>query len=215
MTTPQFDEPGSEATARAAQMTAMGVTVLEAIARLRLMKGQELAAADERAASAARQQRLAAHAAARLAWSPAFDDDWLRRASTVELGQAWSAAMPWAHTDREAAKASERVETRLAVLHPEAMAAYHLARAGGASHGEAMTEAGPLFAQRPALSSALTRHEARQERQAREARDIAADAYPFPTSHAVAAAARTRDGAHVVTTVPAAQRHTARAAATR
>ena len=214
MTTPQFDEPGSEATARAAQMTAMGVTVLEAIARLRLMRGQELAAADERAASAARQQRLAEHATARLAWAPAFDDDWLRRASTVELGQAWAAAMPWAHTDREAAKASERVETRLAVLHPEAMAAYHLARAGGASHGEAMTEAGPLFVQRPALSSALSRHEAASQRPAREPRVIADDAYPYPTSQAVATAARTRDGAHVVTTAPA-QRHTARAVAAR
>jgi hypothetical protein len=213
MTTPQFDEPGSEATARAAQMTAMGVTVLEAIARLRLMRGQELAAENERAASAARQQRLAEHATARLTWTPAFDDDWLRRASTVELGQAWAAAMPWAHTDREAAQASERVETRLAVLHPEAMAAYHLARAGGASHGEAMTGAGPLFAQRPALSSALSRHEAASQRPAREPRDIAADAYPYRTSQAVATAARIRDGAHVVTTVPSSTRHTARAAA--
>jgi hypothetical protein len=214
MTTPQFDEPGSEATARAAQMTAMGVTVLEAIARLRLMRGQQLAAADERAASAARQQRLAEHAAARLAWTPAFDDDWLRRASTVELGQAWVAAMPWAHTDREAAKASERVETRLAVLHPEAMAAYHLARAGGASHGEAMTEAGPLFAQRPALTSALSRPQAATQRPAREPRVLADDAYPYSTSQAVATAARSRDGVHVVTTAPA-PRHTARAVAAR
>ena len=43
---------------------------------------------------------------------------------------------------------------------------------------------------------------------------IADDAYPYPTSQAVATAARTRDGAHVVTTAPA-QRHTARAVATR
>jgi hypothetical protein len=215
MTTSQFDEPGSEATARAAQMTAMGVTVLEALARLRLMHGQELVAADERTASAARQQRLAEHATARLAWTPAFDDDWLRRASTVELGQAWAAAMPWAHTDREAAKASERVETRLAVLHPEAMTAYHLARAGGASWGEAMTEAGPLFAQRPALSSALSRHEQASGRPVREPRVIADDAYPYPTSQAVATAARTREGVHVVTTAAATTRHTARAAAAR
>ena len=69
---PQFHEPGSEATAPAAQMTAMGVTVLESIARLRLTRGQEFAAEHARAASAARQQRHAGHSAARLALTPAF-----------------------------------------------------------------------------------------------------------------------------------------------
>jgi hypothetical protein len=214
MTTPQYDEPGSEATARAAQMTAMGVTVLEAIARLRAQRATEQVDADQRTATAARQQRLAEHATARLAWTPALDDDWLRRASTQDLARAWAAAMSWSSTDREAAHAAARTEARLAVLHPEAMTAYQQARADCATPGEAMATAAPLFARHPALEADAERREPARTGAQREPRDIAADAYPYPTSQAVATAARTRDGAHVVTTAPA-QRHTARAVAAR
>jgi hypothetical protein len=214
MTTPQFDEPGGEATGRVAQMAAMGVTVLEAIARLRAQRAAEQVDADQRAATAARQQRLADHATARLAWSPALDNDWLRRASAQDLGRAWAAAMPWSSTDTEAAHAAARAEARLAVLHPEAMTAYQQARADGATPGEAMSQAAPLFARHPPLAAEAERPDPARTGAQREPRVIADDAYPYPTSQAVAAAARTRGGVHVVTTAPA-HPHTTRAVAAR
>jgi hypothetical protein len=201
--TPTFDTPDGEATARVAQMTAMAVTVLEAVARLRAQHAADRANAVDRAAAAARQQRHTEHAAARVAWTPALDDDWLRRATTQDVARAWAAATPWAATDPDAEAAARAAEQRLAALHPEAMHAYHQARADGAAPAEAMAHAAPLFQSRPILEAAAHGpHQTAGPRPPRSPRDIAADAYPYPTTAAVAAASRSRRDIQVITTVP-------------
>ena len=199
MTEAHHDAPESEGVARAAQLAAMSITVLEALARLRAQRLAERATDDERAASAARAQRLVDHASARVAWTPAHDDDWLRRASTGDLGRAWAAATPWADTDVDAQQAAQRVERRLHELHPDAMAAYHQARAAGLDPGEAMRQAAPLFARTQAIEA--HEHEAPTHHTSRRPRDVAADGYPFPTRDAVTTG-RQQHSQHVITSLP-------------
>ena len=203
MSQAQFESPDAEGAARLAQLAAMGTTVIEALARLQAQRAAQRAGDDDRAAAAFRAQRTADHAAARVAWSPANDLDWLRRALTADLGPAWSAAASWASIDPDAAEALRRVEARLHQLHPEAMAEYHEARARGAHRGEAMQEAAQHFARPLALRDgpggpAAT---AAGDRSPPRAPDVVAgDAYPYPTRDGVAAAAA--GGVHVITTAP-------------
>jgi hypothetical protein len=156
MNQPHYDAPDTEGAARAAQLAAMSVTVIEALARLQAQRAAERAETDERAAAAARASRIADHAAARVTWSAALDDNWLRQATTTDLGQAWAASVSWRETDTEAADALRRVEAQLHELHPDAMAAYHQARAHGADPQDAMPSAAAHL-QRPqeALSSGV------------------------------------------------------------
>jgi hypothetical protein len=203
MSQPHYDAPDTEGAARAAQLAAMSVTVIEALARLQAQRAAERAETDERAAAAARAARIADHAAARVTWSAALDDDWLRQASTNELGQAWAASVPWRVTDTEAADTLRRVEAQLHERHPDAMAAYHQARAHGANPHDAMRSAAAHL-QRPqeALSlgvrgSAPTSAESAPS--ARAPRVVAADAYPFPTRDAVPPV---RGPVHVITSAP-------------
>lgn len=212
MTDQGHDAPETEGVARAAQLAAMSITVLEAVAHLHAQRIAERAMDDERAASAARAQRLADHASARVAWTPAYDDDWVRKARTQELGRAWAAATPWVDTDNDAHEAAQRVERRLHELHPDAMAAYHEARAAGAEPAEAMREASPLFARPLALETTVypsSRSEADASRGTRTAREVAAEGYPLPTSEAVARAHQQHGHAHVITTVPKRARQSA------
>lgn len=197
MNQPQFEDPDAEGAARVAQLVAMSATVIEALARLQAHRAAQRADEDERTSAATRAQRTADHAAARVAWSAAHDDDWLRRASTADLGVAWSAAASWASSDPDAADTLRRVETR---LHPEAMSAYHEARARGAGPGEAMHEAAERFARPLALGDgADTRApSAGSGTSTRPPRVVAADAYPYSTKDGVAAAARGE--VHVITT---------------
>jgi len=204
MTEVQHDSPESEGVARAAQLAAMSITVLEALARLHGQRVAERAQDDERAASTARAQRLVDHASARVGWTPAHDDEWLRRATTGDLARAWAAATPWATTDTDAHDAAARLECRLHELHPDAMAAYHQARAAGAEPAEAMQQAAPLFASAQAIEPA---EPAPEQRQPRQPRDIAADGYPLPNPAGV-------KGPHqpatpVITTLPRRPRQTA------
>lgn len=211
MTEVQHDAPESEGVARAAQLAAMSITVLEAMARLRAQHVAERAADDERTASAARAQRLVDHASARVAWTPAHDDDWLRRANTGDLARAWAAATPWADTDVDARQAAHRVERRLHELHPDAMAAYHQARAEGADPAQAMQGAAHLFARPHAIEARdheLPTHHTGL-RQPRHPRDVAADGYPFPTRDAVTAARQQQNTPHLITTLPQRSRQTA------
>jgi hypothetical protein len=204
MTEQHYTEPDAEAAARAAQLAAMSVTVVEAIARLRAQRTVERTETDERAAAAARAQRLGDHAAARVTWTPAHDEDWLRRASIQDLGRVWAAATPWAATDHDAAEAAQRVEQRLHVLHPEAMQVYHHARATGAHPSAAMTEAAPYFAQPLALEtgprSGTEPPLISVTEDPRAPRVVAADAFPIPTGDAVAS--RTADAPVLITTAP-------------
>ncbi len=141
------DDPNSEATARALHMAAMVASVTEALARLSAQRTAERQDADQRAAAAARAQRQADHAAARVAWTPAGDPEWLRQAGTLDIGRAWSAAVPWAPTDPAAAAAQAACEERLRDLHPDAMRRYDWLRQDGAAPDTAMWDVAPLFAQ--------------------------------------------------------------------
>ena len=205
----QHDAPESEGVARAAQMAAVSIAVLEALVRLRAQHLAERAGGDERAAAAARAQRLVDHSSARLAWTPARDDDWLRRADIGGLALAWAAATPWADTDADAQQAAHGVERRLHELHPDAMAAYHQARADGADPAHAMHQAGPLFSGARGIEA--IDHEPPSPTQAghRGPRAVAADGYPLLTEDAVTTARQARNTPHVITTLPHRSRQTA------
>jgi hypothetical protein len=88
MTDQHYAEPEAEGAARAAQLAAMSLTVLEAVARLRAQRAAERADADERMAAAARAERIADHAGARIAWAPATRRAWTSTSRTTESGPA-------------------------------------------------------------------------------------------------------------------------------
>lgn len=197
MNQPQFDDPDGESAARLAQLVAMSATVVEALAKLQAHRAAQRADEDERVTTAWRAQRTADHAAARVAWSPAHDDEWLRRASTGDLAPAWTAAATWSSTDADAADALNRIEARLHQLHPGAMAAYQEARARGADPGQAMHEASQRFTEQLALPGQPAPGVEPGHSPSRPPRVIASDAYPYLTRDGVAAAARGQ--VHVIT----------------
>lgn len=143
------DDPNSEGTARAMQMVAMAASVTEALARLKTQRIAERQGADQLVAVAGRAQRLADHAAAGMAWTPVGDPEWLSKASTLDIGRGWGAAVPWAPTDPRAATAQAACEERLRELHPDAMRRYDWLRQDGVQPQAAMRRVAPLFAEGP------------------------------------------------------------------
>jgi hypothetical protein len=138
-------DPHSEAAARVAQLAAMSISVAEALARLRAQRVADRAATDREAAAAARAGARAAAAAARLTYTPAMDDAWLRTASTSGLLDAWVATQHVPDADSTARAAQERVEQRLRQLHAEAMRAYDTTRANGGPPLASMAQATGLL----------------------------------------------------------------------
>lgn len=203
MSEQRWEDPHNEGAARAAQMAAMAATLMESLVRLRATRAADRADIDERHAAAARADRLARHATDRVAWTPAFDADWLRKASSGDLARAWSAAILWESTDRDAADAARRVESALHLRHPEAMAEYLEARAEGLDPGAAMRRAAPLFARPLAIeaSASDTRAQAHEHRD-RDPRAVAADGFPIPTAAALVARPN-GSGAVLITTASA------------
>ena len=190
----QHSDPSTEGAARAAQIAAMTSGVVEALARLRTQLAAERTQNDEQAAAAARAERLADHAAARVRWTPALEEGWLRGADTADVARAWGAARPWSDTDPDAAQVTYRCEARLRALHPEAMRRFdELRQRGGAE--EAMRQAAPLFAAAPSAPGAtapgqITRPDADAAKpEAWSPKQLAAQSYPY-----------------VITTVPASSR---------
>jgi hypothetical protein len=181
MTIQPHEAPESDGVAQAAHLAAMSLTVVEAFTRLRAERLTDGAADDERVASAARAQRLADHAHARVAWARARDHSWLRAADDQALGRVWAAATTWANTDADARTVAARVEQRLHELHPEAMAVYQSGRADGLDPGEAMRRAATLFRQPFAIGtevSATVDAESAPPLQPRSPQDVAGDAFP-------------------------------------
>jgi hypothetical protein len=84
-------------------------------------------------------------AAARFAWQPALNDEWLAKANPVETARAWAAALPFVDREPSAALALARTEARLNEVHPEAMAHYRDLRSEGRDPAEAMLDSAPLF----------------------------------------------------------------------
>lgn len=142
-----YPDPESDAAARAAQIAAVTIALGEAIARVRQERTARQAADDRHAATAARADRIASHAAARVAWAPALNERWLQRADVPVVLDAWAPAVGWAHTDHAARKAAALIEQRLAAAFPIAMQRYAQARAEGNDPATAMGEAAPFFAE--------------------------------------------------------------------
>lgn len=146
MTEQSYHDPGADGVARVAQAAAMSLAIVEALARLQQERTAQRATDDERSAAALRAEREASHASARVAWAPALNDRWLRRADLPQLLGAWAPATGWSSSDPDAHDAADRTEQQLAAMNPEAMHRYAQARAEGLDPAAAMGQAAPAFA---------------------------------------------------------------------
>lgn len=145
--TNQYPDPESEAATRAAQIAAVSIALVEAIARLREERAALRLSEQDRGAVAMRAARLTDHAAATATWAPALDRRWVAQADTHALLDAWAPAAAWAERDARAGRALAAVEQRLTATHPTAMSAYRAALATGSPPAVAMQQAAPAFGQ--------------------------------------------------------------------
>jgi hypothetical protein len=113
--------------------------------RLRDAKAAQDAAAEERVT----RQLRAAFDDARTQWAPVHDREWLRNADLLQVGRAWSAAVPYEKDSNGAAQAVRVCEKRLRELHPHGMEQYDRFRHNGMSPADAMLKAAPFFAHDP------------------------------------------------------------------
>jgi hypothetical protein len=143
----QYPDPESEAAARAAQIAAVSIALIEAVARLREERASLRLSDQDQNAVSMRAARLTDQAAATATWAPALDRRWLAQADTHALLDAWAPAAAWADTDPEAARALRAVESQLTRTHPAAMGSYRAAVAAGSSPTAAMQDAAISFAQ--------------------------------------------------------------------
>ena len=144
--TNQYPDPESEAATRAAQIAAVSIALVEAIARLREERAALRMSEQDRGAVAMRAVRLTDHAAATATWAPALDRRWIAQADTHALLDAWAPAAAWAERDAGAGRALAAVEQRLTTTHPTAMSSYRAALANGSPPAIAMQAAAPAFA---------------------------------------------------------------------
>ncbi len=143
--TAQYPDPESEAAARAAQIAAVSIALVEAIARLRDERGALRLQADDQHAVTMRAARLTDRAAAAATWAPALDRRWIAHADTHALLDAWAPAAAWAHEDGQARRALTAIESRLATTQPDAMAGYRASIAEGIDPTSAMQAAARSF----------------------------------------------------------------------
>jgi hypothetical protein len=139
---------------RAVQITSCAVTAAQVYLYQQRNQAMATAERDERTRRALATQIRADTEAARTAWAPALNPDWLNQADLLQTATVWGAAMPYA--DRSvpwyqpaAAAAMRRAEDHLRDLHPYAMAHYDRLRNDGTSPADAMRQAAPLFARPP------------------------------------------------------------------
>jgi hypothetical protein len=146
-----FQEAMHHGLQRALQIAASAATAVQVYAYHQRSQTRGVSERDERARRALNAQTRAERDAGRAGWSPALDPQWLRKADLMDAARAWGAAMPYADRDvpwyePSAATAMRKCEERLRALHPYAMAYYDRLRSQGASPGQAMAQAAPLFA---------------------------------------------------------------------
>jgi hypothetical protein len=139
---------------RALQIGGAAATAAQVYAYHRKTQARVVSEHDERTRRGLNSQVRAERDAARAAWAPALDPQWLRQADLPNTARAWGAAMPYADRavpwyEPSAATAMRKCEERLRDLHPFAMARYDRLRAEGLVPADAMREAAPLFAQFP------------------------------------------------------------------
>lgn len=143
----QYPDPESEAAARAAQVAAVSIALIEAVARLRAERAALRLSDQDQNAVSMRAARLTDQAAATATWAPALDRRWLAQADTHALLDAWAPAAAWADTDPEAARALRAVESQLTRTHPAAMGSYRAAVTAGSTPSAAMQDSAISFAQ--------------------------------------------------------------------
>jgi hypothetical protein len=150
----------TEGLGHAARQAAEVAAVLSmaAQAALRMRERQLHAQADHTTRD--RGQLRVDYAAARLAWSPAFDAAFAS-AGPLEVAQVWGAAQPWAAHDPAAADATRRAELRLEELAPEVMARYRDFLDAGTEPAQAMHTAASALG-----GAAAARAQASEERAA-------------------------------------------------
>lgn len=153
--TSQYPDPESEAATRAAQIAAVSVALVEAIARLREERAALRMSEEDRSAVAMRAARLTDHAVATATWAPALDRRWVAQADTHALLDVWVPAAAWAERDAGAGRALAAVEQRLTATHPTAMSSYRAAVANGSPPAVAMQEAAPAFTHQAAADVGL------------------------------------------------------------
>jgi hypothetical protein len=140
----------------------------EALAQVRQQRAGVAAERDDNAARALRAQHRAAHAEARLQWSPILDR---RRRAGLDLtatGLAWAAGQAWREVDPEAGIAADLATERLRELRPDVMDRYDRLATDGLDPVAAMRRVAPFFDRpaarpgehdaRPALTPSLAAH---------------------------------------------------------
>lgn len=134
---------------RLVQIVSAAVGVRQAFAQRRHRLEAAQQATDQKAARAEAQARRAAMAEARSRWDRVHDRKWLRRASLLDVAEAWGAAAPYADGNAAAALAARKCEEQLRRLHPHAMSHYDRLREEGQDALAAMAEAAPFFTRDP------------------------------------------------------------------
>ncbi|WP_018589025.1 hypothetical protein, partial [Salinispora arenicola] len=114
-------------------------------AQLATRAAEQAEAQQRRDDAAVRRFNAAQHRAASAVFTRAESTEFLVQADTSTLGETWAAAAAYHRTDPQAASAMDRVEIRLRVLHPDAMATYDLLRSQGAGPQDAMAKAVQLM----------------------------------------------------------------------
>jgi hypothetical protein len=149
-----FADAAQHGVQRAVQVASCAMTAGQVYLYQRRAQARVVAEQAAQARRVLNAQVRAERDAARAAWAPALDREWLRNAPVMDTAGAWGAAMPYA--DRSvpwyepgAATALRKSEERLRHLHPYAMARYDRLRGDGMGPSEAMFEAAPLFARHP------------------------------------------------------------------
>jgi hypothetical protein len=140
-----FGEAMSYSSQRLAQLASLFTAAATVQARRKAQRTAAATARNERARRALEDQERAAYELAKAGWAPAHDPRFPGQADLLQAARAWSAAVPYADADPDAAAAAGKCEERLRVLHPYAMAWYDRCRSEGAGALDAMREALPLF----------------------------------------------------------------------
>ena len=138
------EDPVAHASTKITSYVSVAAMAAEALAQVAAARARERAAADERAASALRAERLAAYGQARLGWSPVLDPKLRERTSVTDAGRVWASAQAW-RPDPEAERASGLAEDRLRELRPDVMDRYDRLRGEGVEPADAMRRVAPWF----------------------------------------------------------------------
>ncbi|RZS91593.1 hypothetical protein EV189_0840 [Motilibacter rhizosphaerae] len=142
----QHEDPAAHASGKVVQWVSVATMAAEALAQIAANRSRERAAADERAAAAARAEMQARHGQATAVWAPLLDP---RTRDSVGLGQTghiWATAQGWRPAP-DAERVTQLAEDRLRTLRPDVMERYDRLRSDGVDPIDAMRRVAPYFDQ--------------------------------------------------------------------